>query len=246
MAADKNKDQSYFLWQLDQEQLSHVLFPVGGYTKLEVRKLAEKFKLPTAETPESQEVCFIHPHTKQEQPNNLSTNKGGACYGVGVKNTTNDFLKKYLSTRPGLVADKTGKVLGKHQGLWFYTIGQRRGLEVQQGPYYVVDKDFKNNNLIVSKNKKDLLKKELIAGNVNWILPQKLPLNAEVKIRYRSAFAKAKIVDFETGRKFCDRKKSGQATKVKVIFKNPQKAITSGQSVVFYLGEELLGGGVIE
>jgi tRNA-specific 2-thiouridylase len=205
---DKNKDQSYFLWQLSQKQLSHVLFPVGGYTKPEVRKLAKKFKLPTAETPESQEVCF-------------------------VQDTTNNFLKKYLSTRPGLVVEKNGKVIGKHNGLWFYTIGQRRGLEIPQGPYYAVAKDFKKNILVVSKNKKDLNRKELLARDVSFTVPQKLPINAEVKIRYKSNLAKAKIVN------------NGK-NKVMVIFLKPQRAITPGQSVVFYKGEELLGGGVIE
>lgn len=206
-AKDENKDQSYVMWQLNQKQLSHILFPIGEYTKPEVRKLAEKFGLPTAETPESQEVCF-------------------------VQNTTNDFLKKYLKTKPGLIIDITGKVLGRHNGLWFYTIGQRRGLEIQQGPWFVVGKDFKKNVLIISKNKKDLLEKELVAENVNWILPQKLPINAEVKIRYKSDFAKAKILN------------NGK-NKVKIIFTKPQKAITPGQSAVFYKGEKLLGGGVI-
>lgn len=205
---DKKKDQSYFLWQLNQKQLSHILFPVGDCTKPEVRKLAKKFKLPTAQTPESQEVCF-------------------------VQNTTNEFLKKYLKIKPGSIVDKTGKILGEHQGLWFYTIGQRKGLGVNQGPYYVVGKDLKKNNLVISKNQKDLESKELIAENVNWILPQKLPINAEVKIRYKSNFAKAKI--FGAGIK-----------KIKIVFQKPQKAITSGQSAVFYKGRELLGGGVIK
>jgi len=219
MGVDKEKDQSYFLWQLDQEQLKHVIFPVGGYTKPEVRKLAKRFKLPTAETPESQEVCF-------------------------VSGQTNDFLRKYLKTRPGEIINVDGKVVGEHNGLWFYTIGQRKALEIPQGPWYVVGKDLKKNVLIVSKNLKDLNSKELIAGNVNWITPQKLPISAEVKIRYKSNFAKAKIS-----------KISGN--KVKVVFNKPQKAITSGQSAVFYSpvrslgakegkGQELLGGGVIE
>jgi tRNA-uridine 2-sulfurtransferase len=220
--ADKTKDQSYFLWQLSQSQLKHVLFPVGAYTKIEVRKLAKKFKLPTAETPESQEVCFI-------------------------EKTTNEFLKKYLKTEPGKIINKEGKILGKHNGLWFYTIGQRRGLEIPQGfasaksfgeikPYYVVDKDFKNNILIVSKNKKDLLKKELIAKNINWISRQKLPVKADVKIRYKSDSAKAKI----------SKHKNNQ---IKVIFEKSQKAITPGQSAVFYLagsGKQLSGGAIID
>ena len=205
---DKEKDQSYFLWQLNQKKLSHVLFPVGGYTKPEVRKLAKKFKLSTAESPESQEVCF-------------------------VSDNVNNFLSKYLKTKPGKVIDTKNKVLGEHQGLWFYTIGQRRGLEIPQGPYYVINKDYKNNTLVVSKNQKDLNKKELIANSINWITPQKLPLNVEVKIRYKSIFAKAKIL-------------STTKNRVKVVFVKPQRAITSGQSVVFYKGNELLGGGVIE
>ena len=206
--ADKEKDQSYFLWQLSQNQLKHVLFPVGEYTKPEVRKLAKKFKLPTAETPESQEVCF-------------------------VQDTTNNFLNKYLKTKSGNINDVNGKALGKHNGLWFYTIGQRRGIELQQGPWYVVDKDFKKNALVVSKNKKDLGKKELLAGEVSWTVPQKLPINAEVKIRYKSESAKAKITKLA-------------GNKVKIIFSKSQRAITPGQSAVFYKGKELLGGGIIK
>lgn len=205
---DKNKDQSYFLWQLNQKQLSRVLFPVGGLTKPEVRVLAKKLKLPTAQTPESQEVCFI-------------------------QKTTNDFLKKYLKSNPGDIIDKSGKILGKHQGLWFYTIGQRRGLEIPQGPYFAINKDKKNNILIVSKKEKDLESKELFLNNVNWILPQKLPLIADVKIRYKGNLAKAKVYKIKN-------------ISVKIIFQKPQKAITPGQSAVFYKDQELLGGGVVE
>jgi len=215
--ADKEKDQSYFLWQLSQDQLRRVLFPVGGYTKTEVRKLAKKFKLPTAETPESQEVCFI-------------------------SQTTSEFLKKYLKTKPGDICltpgvneTSTPGVVGKHNGLWFYTIGQRRGLEIPQGPYYVVDKDFKKNILIVSKNKKDLLKKEFTIGDVNWISDKKskLPLKAKCKIRYKSQLADALI-------------RANKGGEVEVVFKKSQKAITPGQSAVFYKGEELLGGATID
>ncbi len=218
---DAQKDQSYFLWQLNKEQLKRIIFPVGNYTKPEVRKLAEKFKLPTTQTPESQEVCFI-------------------------SQTTNNFLKKYLKTDPGKIISAAqrsgaslaplgrGKKLGEHQGLWFYTIGQRRGLEIPQGPYYAVGKKFKENILVVSKDPKDLLQKEFIAGEVNWIfgLHPEYSLNAEIKIRYKSTPAKAKI------------SKNGKDS-VKIIFSKPQSAITSGQSAVFYKGEELLGGGII-
>ena len=219
VGSDAEKDQSYFLWQLDQKQISRVLFPVGGYKKAEVRKLAKKFNLPTAETPESQEVCFI-------------------------QNTTSEFLRKHLKSKPGKIVNIDGKVVGEHQGLWFYTIGQRKGLEIPQGPYYAVSKDFKNNILVVSRDEKDLEKNELIAGNVNWIVPQVLPIKAEVRIRYKSKLSKAEIFDNGNG-------------KVKVVFVKPslhsgippeagQRAITSGQSAVFYKGKELLGGGVIE
>ena len=204
---DTDKDQSYFLWKLNQKQLSKVLFPVGNYTKPEVRKLAEKFNLPSASAKESQEVCF-------------------------VQNTTNEFLKKYLKQNPGNIINLAGKIIGQHNGLWFYTIGQRRALEIPQGPWYVVDKDFKKNVLIVSKNKKDLLKKELIAKNVNWISPQKPPIKAEVKIRYKSKLAKTRILRYKKN-------------SVRVIFEKPQQAITPGQSVVFYQKNELLGGGII-
>ena len=207
-AKDKEKDQSYFLWQLNQKQLSHILFPVGNYTKPEVRKLAKKFKLPTAQTPESQEVCFI-------------------------QNTTNDFLRKYLKTKPGKILDAAGKALGQHQGLWFYTIGQRRGIGLSGGPYYVVAKDFKKNNLIVSKNKKNLKSDEFFAKNINWINSVKLPLKAEVKIRYKTNSAKVKILKYKKN-------------SVKVIFEKPQLAVTPGQSAVFYRGKKLLGGGVIK
>lgn len=220
VARDKEKDQSYFLWQLNQRQLKHILFPVGQYTKSQVRKLAKKFGLPTAEAPESQEVCFI------------------PASSAGRQNSTNNFLKKYLKANPGKIIDISGKILGRHRGLWFYTIGQRRGLEIPQTsdkskPYYVVEKDFKKNILFVSQNQKDLLKKEFIAKDINWMSAQKLPTNAEVKIRYKSDLAKARIFKLK-------------GSKVKIVFTKPQKAITPGQSVVFYKGRQLLGGGTID
>ncbi|HQK63823.1 MAG TPA: tRNA 2-thiouridine(34) synthase MnmA [Candidatus Staskawiczbacteria bacterium] len=198
---DKSKDQSYFLWQLGKKQLEKILFPVGGYTKAQVRQLAKEFDLVVAETPESQEVCF-------------------------VPDTANNFLAKYLKQKPGKIIDKKGKVLGQHQGLWFYTIGQRKGLELPQGPWFVVAKDFKKNTLVVSKNKRDLYKKELKIKDINWI--GKKSASADVKIRYKSGLAKAKI--------------SGN----KIIFQKSQLAITPGQSAVLYKGNELLGGGIIQ
>jgi len=210
-ARDKNKDQSYFLWRLNQKILKKTLFPVGGYTKTEVRRLAKEFKLPVLNIPESQEVCFI-------------------------PTTISDFLRERLKSKPGKIINVKGSVIGEHQGLWFYTIGQRKGIKVASGkPYYVLSKDVKKNLLIVSQNKKDLYKKELIAKNVNWVSNEKpkFPLKVMAKIRYRHNLASAILLRTKDGR-------------IKVVFPKPQKAITPGQSVVFYKGEELLGGGTID
>ncbi len=212
---DKEKDQSYFLWQLNQGQLRHTLFPLENYTKKQVKNLAQKYRLPTFKVPESQEICFI-------------------------RTTTGDFLKKYLKTKKGRIIDTQGKTIGKHSGLPFYTIGQRKGIGMPGGPYYVLKKDLKDNLLVVTKNEKDLLSKELTAKMVNWISGNKpkFPLKIEAKIRYRHKAAPATIKEHKTRQK--------EQKKYKVIFNKPQRAITPGQSVVFYAGEELLGGGIID
>ena len=143
-------------------------------------------------------------------------------------------MRKYLKEKPGKIVDAKGKVIGGHQGLYFYTIGQRKGIKLPGGPYYVLNKNLKKNLLIVTKNEKDLLKKELVCKNVNWISSQepKLPLKVKAKIRYRHQVAPATITKILNS-KFC------------ILFDKPQRAITSGQSVVFYKGQELLGGGII-
>ena len=207
---DKEKDQSYFLWKLNQKQLKHILFPVGNYTRSEVERLAKKFRLPFGGVKKSQEICFI-------------------------TSTVEDFLRRHLKSKEGRIVTKEGKTIGKHQGLWFYTIGQRKGIGLPQGPYYVLDKDLKKNTLIVTKNEKDLYKKELIAKNVNWIAEKaaKLPLKIQAKIRYRHKAATAVIT------------KILHSTFYILKFSRPQRAITPGQSVVFYRGQELLGGGII-
>ena len=208
-AKDKQKDQSYFLWKLNQKQLNHALFPVGGYTKNEVRKMSKKFKLKISGVSESQDVCFVKP-------------------------TTNDFLKRYLKTKPGKIVNTEGKIIGEHQGLWFYTIGQRKGINLSGGPFYVTDKDLKKNLLIVSKNKKDLYKREIIVKNVNWISGKapKLPIKVKIKIRYRHKAANATINKIEN-------------KKYKLQFKTAQKAVTPGQSAVFYEKNQILGGATI-
>lgn len=248
---DKNKDQSYFLWQLSQKQLKHILFPVGGYTKDEVRKLAKKFNLPTAKTQESQEVCFINTrindflkrHLKIKPGNIIDTKALYAAKAASSPSRTESSrigrktraLNK-LSARPSTkIKDFSALVLGKHQGLWFYTIGQRKGIGIASGkPFYVLGKDSKKNVLIVTQNEKDLLREELTAKNINWISSKtpRLPLKVLAKIRYRSPSVPA-IVRHRNDKTYI------------VKFEKPQRAITPGQSVVFYRGEELLGGGII-
>ncbi|MBU3934786.1 tRNA 2-thiouridine(34) synthase MnmA [Patescibacteria group bacterium] len=210
-AVDKNKDQSYFLWGLNQKQLKHILFPIGSREKTEVRKLAKKFNLSAVQARESQEICFVNKEV-------------------------NDFLKKHLKEKIGNIVDLKGKILGEHQGLWFYTIGQRRGIRIASGkPYYVFKKDIKKNELVVTQNKKDLLQKELIVKNVNWIsgVKPKLPDGVRIKIRYRSPLVLGVVRQKDP--KFCI-----------VKFKNSQRAVTPGQSAVFYKNKELLGGGIIK
>jgi len=208
-AKDKNKDQSYFLWQLSQKQIEKVLFPVGGYKKTEVKKLAKKFKLSCHNFEESQEACFI-------------------------KTTVKDFLKQRLSKKPGKIIDaQTLKTIGTHQGLWFYTIGQRKGIMLSGGPFYVSAKDIKKNILIVSKEEKSLYSKEVNLKKINWISGKepKLPLKVMASVRYRHPAARATL--YKKGKKY------------NLNFKVGQRAITSGQSVVFYKRDEVLGGGII-
>lgn len=155
---------------LNQKQLKKIIFPLGNYSRKEAEKLANKFKLPLLGTKKSVEICFI-------------------------KNTINDFLKKRLKEKTGKIINKEGKILGKHNGLWFYTIGQRKGIFLSGGPYFVLDKDIKNNVLIVTKKESDLFEKELVAENVNWISGKEpnLPLKIKAKIRYKSDLAQAFI-----------------------------------------------------
>ena len=210
-AIDKNKDQTYFLWTLNQKVLSKCIFPIGDYTKPEVRRMAKKFGLPTADKKDSQGVCFIGP--------------------LDMKN----FLQKYIKPKNGMIYHTNGKMLGTHDGVSYYTIGQRHGLDIKngKGPYYVVDKDVKSNVLYVG-SKDDLLSQKLKLTGINWI--NRSPVDKrhdvsllDVRIRYRAELSKAIVKD------------NGE-----VIFKKKETAITSGQSAVFYRGEELLGGGIIE
>lgn len=211
-AKDKNKDQSYFLYTFKPDELSHLLFPLGGYNKPQVRKLAAKFALKVAGKAESQDICFL-------------------------SGDHNNFLKKYLKLIPGDIRIlETGEKIGGHLGLPLYTIGQRRGLVGGTGPYYVAKFDYAKNILYVVKNwNEDILyKSELIAKKVNWLsgLAPKKILKCEAVIRYGH-----KAVKCTVGAK--------NKTDFFVKFNQAQRAVTPGQSVVFYDKKQVLGGGVI-
>ncbi len=214
---DQNKDQSYFLYGINPEVLQKVLFPVGDYNKPEVRAMAKKMKLPTKDKPDSQGICFI----------------GEVDLRL--------FLSQYIKAVPGNIIDaENNKIIGRHEGLSWYTIGQRRGIKVGGTglPLYVVAKDIKKNILYVVKgaHHPKLYKQSLIAEQINWLIPKPdLPMILSAKIRYRQSDQEAEI-DYKNNKK----------DKLVVNFKQPQRAVTSGQSVVFYQGEVCLGGGIIK
>lgn len=216
--ADKEKDQSYFLYNLTQKQLSRIIFPIGKYEKTEIRKLAKEYSLPVFDKEESQGICF----TKEKYPA--------------------EFLKRNIQMKAGEIVDTQGNKIGSHEGLALYTIGQRRGINIGgNGPYYVVDKNLNSNKLIVTNDEKDprLRKKEMVIENVNWILGEpKLPHRAQVKIRYRKpeVYATIKAKRKEKGREVFD-----------VEFDQAQQSVAPGQSAVFYTEKgEVIGGGVIK
>lgn len=173
IAKDQNKDQSYFLWTLTQKQLKYCLFPIGEYTKPEVRKLAKKFGLPNAEKKDSQGICFLG------------------------QVTLKDFLKNYIPEKRGLVLGVDGNVVGEHAGAYFYTIGQRGGLGLggQQKPLYVAEKDVEENTILVAQEGSPLLyQKNVSIKNLNFIWPiseNQLPLTVYVRVRYRQPLFQA-------------------------------------------------------
>lgn len=206
---DLSKDQSYFLYQLDQKQLKHTLFPLGELTKPEIRNRARERKLAVAESKDSQEICFIAGDYR-------------------------DFLQGRLQAEPGQVVDLQGNVLGEHRGLPFYTVGQRKGLGISGGrPLYVIALDSKNNRLILD-DPEHLYENSLIAVNNNLIYYENLdsPIKVEARIRYRAPDTPALL--------------TLQGDKALLEFDKPQRAITPGQSVVYYLGDYVLGGGTIQ
>lgn len=219
-ARDINKDQSYFLYTLNQKKLAKIIFPLGDYEKEEVKKLAKKLRLPIQQGGESQNICFI----SEKYPD--------------------DFLKKHIKMKPGNIADAKENIIGRHQGLPLYTLGQRRGINIGgNGPYYVVKKDAKNNTLIVSNDKNDagLYKKETIMERVNWVAKEpELPLKVLIQTRYHNPKVNA-IIKLTNNKQLTTNNK-----RYVVAFDEPQRAVTPGQSVVFYSKKgEVIGGGVI-
>jgi len=210
---DRNKEQSYVLFSLNQEQLSKTLFPLGTLTKETVRQIAKDLNLKTKDKPESQDICFV------------------------LDNNYHSLLYERYGSRitPGPIKDRKGKILGEHQGAPFFTIGQRKGLGIALGaPRYVVDINPKENAVVIGTDE-ELRETELIASMVNWISIESLesPLEVQAKIRYHHTPAPAIVSPCGTD-------------KVHVQFKEPQKAITPGQAVVFYDNDTVVGGGWIE
>ena len=216
-AADRNKDQTYFLNQLSQEQLSNVLFPLERLTKPEVRKIAEENGLATAEKKDSTGICFI-----------------------GERNFRK-FLMNYIPAKEGDIKTYDGRTLGRHCGLMYYTIGQRKGLDIggqagDAGRWFVIEKDMKNNILYVAHGEEDkLYSKGLITGKINFIpeVPSEKEFECYAKFRYRQDDQKVSVKVRADG-------------STEVVFAEKQRAITEGQYCVFYDDEKCLGGGVIE
>ncbi len=223
---DKNKDQSYFLNTLGQYELSHILFPIGEYEKSEIRKIAKEAGFENAEKKDSQGVCFVGEIDVFE------------------------FLKSEIPTRKGKIMTKDGKVVGEHEGVEFYTIGQRHGIGSPGGgvAFYVTEKDVKNNILYVAEGDEDksLYKNSLLAKQAIWTLGEKpkFPLICKARIRYRQPLSRCKVS--------CSRLNLEHET-LEVEFEKPQRAVAPGQSIVFYEAKDnseddsdiVLGGAII-
>jgi tRNA-specific 2-thiouridylase len=208
-AVDGEKDQSYVLFMLGQAQLPRLLFPIGQHRKAEVRRLAADMGLPVAEKPESTDICFI------------------------PDNDYRAFIASRLGPQAGDIRDGEGRIVGRHQGVAAFTVGQRRGLGVAIGERRFVTAIDPAHNLVTIGPEEELLSDELSAEDVAWVAGQPPPPGAaiEAKIRYRTPAAPAEL--------------HPEGADVRVLFREPQRAITPGQAVVFYQGEEVVGGGII-
>jgi tRNA-uridine 2-sulfurtransferase len=238
-AVNRAKDQSYFLFELTQEQLSYAMFPLGEMTKEEVRAIAAAAGLPTAQKPESQEICFIpdgnyarfiERYLEEDRGKRASENDLPVINQPMVQ--TGGLDAPELS--PGDIVTTAGKLIGRHQGIHRYTVGQRRGIGVSSSdPLYVVQVDARNNRVVVGSSD-DLLKQEMTVERVNWIAIEDLvePIRVAVKIRSRAEEAQAVV------------SKRGDGSIV-VRFDEAQRAVTPGQAAVFYDGDIVFGGGWI-
>jgi tRNA-specific 2-thiouridylase len=209
-AVDAAKDQSYVLFGMGQRELAHTLLPVGDYPKEEVRRMALEAGFPNAGKPDSQDICFIP---------------------FGDYRT---FLKQRASPTPGEIVDRSGLVLGRHQGIEFFTVGQRRGLGVTSGePLYVLRVEPDTHRVVVGPEA-GLYQDRLWASRVNYVLgqPPAAPATVGVKVRYKSGEAAAVLHPRPQG--------------ALLVFQEPQRALTPGQAAVFYQGDRVLGGGIIE
>ncbi|MEK7121005.1 MAG: tRNA 2-thiouridine(34) synthase MnmA [Patescibacteria group bacterium] len=213
VGADKNKDQSYFLWTLRKEKLAKIKFPIGDYQKSEVRKLAKKFGLPTSEKKDSQGLCFLG------------------------KLDIKDFLKHYLPEKTGNVLSDGGEVIGKHDGTYFYTLGQRHGFSTikqksSEKPLYIISKNIEKNTITVSENPIDERQTTSVKlHSINWIRRPELGKEYKARVRYRQELKECRILEDEDG----------------TFVQFDEKGIyPSGQSVVVYDEDECLGGGIIE
>jgi len=233
-AAYREKDQTYFLYTLTQEQLAHTLFPLAGLTKPEVRALAAEAGLLTAEKRESQDICFV---------------RGGdyAAFLEGYRGSSD--ASNGLS--PGFFVDEAGRVLGRHDGIARYTIGQRRGLGVALGrPAFVTEIRAESNEVVLSTEEASLLRDWIEVGGVNWIEGEQPaePVRAGVQVRYRTAPVPAMVLFGKSGNKFRSSFTDGPGTlagSVQVRFDRPVRAPARGQAAVFYDGDTVLGGGWI-
>ncbi|MDE2786651.1 MAG: tRNA 2-thiouridine(34) synthase MnmA [Chloroflexota bacterium] len=206
---DADKDQSYVLFGMRQEQLAATLMPVGHYPKSEIRRLAEEAGFPNADKPDSQDICFIPTGDYRE------------------------FLRERTDERPGDVVDADGNVLGTHEGIQYFTVGQRRGLGLSGGPPRFVIRLEPDTRQVVVGSETDLYQDTLYADPVSWVsgVPPIGPVEVTVKIRYKFAEAPATVTAVGDG--------------ALVRFREPQRAITPGQAAVFYQGDTVLGGGPI-
>jgi tRNA-uridine 2-sulfurtransferase len=218
-AIDRTKDQSYFLYDLSQEHLAGTVFPLGEQTKVVTREVAAKYNLHTADKPESQDLCLVEAHGSMQT-----------------------FLDQYIKPQQGEIVDQSGLVLGTHKGVHHFTIGQRKGIGVAAAnPLYVIGLDPVRNRVIVGD--RDSAQQPTCSVNrVNWVSiePPTTPIRAEVQIRYRSPATPVTVVSLDAV------EGSQPSDRVKLVFDEPQFSVTPGQAAVWYDGDVLLGGGVIE